>query len=342
MDRAWVRLQELQYDENERIEVLRLTAHMFVLRGWPTRAQKPIESALMERPGDPELLRLAQQARAEAPPTDPEIAIEEETELDLALPVAEHFLATGAFLKAQRILEMLRRNHPDNARVSDLLWALEGDFSEPDMSLLEFCERYRPQPVEEVLTEEEEEEEEYWEKHTAKIPLFPNLFRDVSDPSIEVTEEVEITELQTFAPASDLPELPDTTDDTDVLHVIGEPPDFDLDSDTFGIDQLPLPPENPIEEEDDHVIVLRRPTDDVLGPRVVTEDLDTIELDPSEDFPLLKKKLAEQAKAYDRAGYLELEKGQGRWWIFALLSLSAILGLGVLGFSILLCFGQGL
>jgi len=336
MDRAWVRLQELQYDDSERIEVLRLTAQMFLLRGWPTRAQKPIESALMERPGDPELLRLAKQAQEDSPPTDPGIAIEEETEIAVALPIAEQFLATGAFLKAQRILEMLRRNHPDNERVSDLLWALEGDFSAPDMSLLEFCELYRPQPSEEAPGDEEDD---FSEKRIAKIPLFPNLFRDISDPSIEVTEEVEITELQTFAPPSDLPDLPEATDDTDVLHVIGELPDFDLDSDTFGIDQLPLPPENPIEEEDDHVIVLSRPPDDVLGPRVVTEDLDTIELDPSEDFPLLKKKLAEKAKAHNQAGFRELVQGDGKWWIITLMSLVVLLGFGTLGFGILLCFG---
>jgi hypothetical protein len=339
MDRAWVRLQELQYDENERIEVLRLTARMFLLRGWPTRAQKPIESALLERPGDPSLKQLAKEVEESleaAPSTDPGIPIVEEMNLDEALPAAENYLATGAFLKAQRILEILRRKHEENERVNDLLWALEGDFSSPGMTLLGFCERYRPAPQPSPTDSPTPPPP----TNTAKIPLFPNLFRDLSDPSIEVTEEVEITELQSFAPISDLPDLPEATDDTDVLHVIGEPIDHDLDSDTFGIDQLPLPPENPIEEEDDHLIVLNRPTDDVLGPRVVTEDLDTIELDPSEDLPLLKKKLAEQARLLDSKAVRTLATGSNRQWLFALIPLLLLLGIGMVGFALLLCFGK--
>lgn len=334
MDRAWVRLQELQYDGDERIEVLRLTAQMFLMRGWPTRALKPLKAALMERPGDPELLRLSKQAQETSPPPDPGIPIMEETDLEIALPVAENFLATGAFLKAQRILEMLRRKHEDNERVNDLLWALEGDFSAPDTSLLEFCERHKPGP--QVATPEEGSKNP--PKVTTKIPLFPNLFRDLGEPSIDVTEEVEITQLRTFAQASDLPDLPEATDDTDVLHVIGEP--FELDSDTFGIDQFPLPPENPIEEEDDHLIVLNRPTDDVLGPRVVTEDLDTIELDPSEDLPLLRKKLALQAKLLDANAVRKLAEGDNRRWLFALVPLVVLLGLGAIGLAFLICFGQ--
>ena len=326
MDRAWVRLQELQYDERERIEVLRLTAQMFLLRGWPNRALKPIADALSERPSDPELLRLRNEAENDAPPTDPGISLEDENDIAIALPLAEHYLATGAFLKAQRLLEKLKRNETSNQRIEDLLWALEGDFTSSEESLLDFCEKYRPPPS---TGSEEVSNLGDSQSLNPKIALFPNLFRDVTDPSIEVTEEVEITELQHISPASDLPEFPDTTDDTDVLHVIGDIAYSELDSDTFGLDQVPLPPETEIEEEDDNLIVLTRAADADLGSRQLTDDLDTIELDPSEDIPLFERAFTESTvvRYAQKRGLLKTRKS--RWWILVLLLSLAGLGLAL-------------
>ena len=52
-----------------------------------------------------------------------------------AVQLAERYIATGAYLKAQRILEKLKREQNTSPRVADLLWALEGEFGLGDVAI---------------------------------------------------------------------------------------------------------------------------------------------------------------------------------------------------------------
>ncbi len=127
MDRAWTRLQGLPDAEALRRERTQLTARMFIDRGWPRRARQLLDEALVSWPDDPDLSRLSASADApprRAPAADPDL---DAPYADL-LGVAETWLATGAFLKAHRLLEQLQRRHPAEKRPSDLLWALKGDY----------------------------------------------------------------------------------------------------------------------------------------------------------------------------------------------------------------------
>lgn len=127
MDRAWTRLQSLRDVDALRRERTLLTARMFIDRGWPRRARRLVDEALALWPEDADLLALS--AGADAPPRRAPVA---DPDLDAPyadlLGVAETWLATGAFLKAHRLLEQLQRRHPGEKRPSELLWALKGDY----------------------------------------------------------------------------------------------------------------------------------------------------------------------------------------------------------------------
>lgn len=127
MDRAWTRLQGLPDVDALRRERTLLTARMFIDRGWPRRARRLVDEALALWPDDADLLALS--AGADAPPRRAPVA---DPDLDAPyaelLGVAETWLATGAFLKAHRLLEQLQRRHPSEKRPSELLWALKGDY----------------------------------------------------------------------------------------------------------------------------------------------------------------------------------------------------------------------
>lgn len=127
MDRAWTRLQSLPDVDALRRERTLLTARMFIDRGWPRRARRLLDEALALWPADADLQALS--AGADAPPRRAPVA---DPDLDAPyadlLAVAETWLATGAFLKAHRLLEQLQRRHPAEKRPSELLWALKGDY----------------------------------------------------------------------------------------------------------------------------------------------------------------------------------------------------------------------
>ena len=237
MDRAWVRLKEVGH----RVEAQVLTARMFIERGWPKRAQRILEPLLAEYGTDPEVQALW--ARSEEPPVIPDELETSDIELDIALPVAEAQLAAGAFIKAQKVLERLKRHHPEEKRVADLLWVLAGDYGVdgatlaeladshgPDLSLLadlgddaEHTESVEiadlrpdepPDPVRNSAfaslfrSEEEEEAEEGLEEST------PNLLGEAR----EVTHVSALADLQALREAE--APAPTTADDTQIVRVI--------------------------------------------------------------------------------------------------------------------------
>jgi hypothetical protein len=126
-DRAWVRLKDLVEGSDPSDAALKLAARMFVQRGWPGRARKPLERVLTNAPKDEDALELLERAslpvfQLDEPPVS-------STSVGLLLPLAEAHLSQGSRLKGQSLLKRLQRAHPENPRVEDLLWAMDTDWT---------------------------------------------------------------------------------------------------------------------------------------------------------------------------------------------------------------------
>lgn len=134
-DRAWTRLEEFAEGEEPSVEVLKLVVRMFIQRGWPSRARPHLDQALEQSPDDSELAELRDELGKPVPSV--EDTAPNAVSLALVLPVAESHLSQGNRLKGQKLLERLHRAHPDDQRVSDLLWALEGGWSSEEADLTE-------------------------------------------------------------------------------------------------------------------------------------------------------------------------------------------------------------
>lgn len=226
MDRAWARLKELTDAKEGGIEALSLTARMFIERGWPSRARKPLELAMADAPDDKRLQELWERAAVDAAPL-PEDVPDTETDVAVLLPLAERYLAAGALLKGQRLLERLRRSHPEHRRVADLLWALQGDFSLGDEPIAMLVERLGPDlsrlaDISADLSEETEHTESVSREEAAALerevegdPAFPTLFRNVTPrPSPEREEDTEeVTQAMALA-GGRAPAMPSITDDS--------------------------------------------------------------------------------------------------------------------------------
>ena len=247
MDRAWVRLRELDRTERHRVEVQALTAEMFIDRGWPGRARKILERAVSEYPERGDLVELLQ--RSQRPPLRPPKearTIEREGSKEDRLALAELYLCTGSQLKARSILKRLARSKfEQKARVQSLLWALETDLDAEELSLMQLAKVFLAElpliedgPLElsldglssaEVTTrgpvlEEVEERPE---------AAFPSLFRWVDDSNDFMGDNTDVTRvspMSDFQPASSADETAeisidnwDTGDgrgDTKVMRVI--------------------------------------------------------------------------------------------------------------------------
>jgi tetratricopeptide (TPR) repeat protein len=137
MDRAWARLRELAVEDPDDVDVVRLTAEMFLERGWQGRARRMVERLAVLAPSDPELPEL--QARLERPAA----ALGEgraDSTRESKLGQARQLLASGKVIRARSILEKLLRDDPRDPRVRELLWAVRGDTQTRDRSLTELVE----------------------------------------------------------------------------------------------------------------------------------------------------------------------------------------------------------
>lgn len=142
MDRALSRLREVLETEPQHPEALRLQALVYLDRGWPQRA-RPVLATL--RAAGVDVDDLAERAQAEpARPDHDARAIEREGDPARMLGLAEQFLATGSFVRAKGILERLRRQDPDHARVRDLLWGISGESADADRPLAELVAELAP------------------------------------------------------------------------------------------------------------------------------------------------------------------------------------------------------
>lgn len=139
MDRALNRTREVLEADPEQADALLLQAEIYLERGWPLKARKPLQTLRDQLVGGPSREDIDSfWVRAQADPVRPEAQareIEREGHPARLLGLAERFLATGSFLRATGILERLRRAEPDNARVKELLWSLAGDFGTGGQSL---------------------------------------------------------------------------------------------------------------------------------------------------------------------------------------------------------------
>lgn len=288
MDRAWARLQAISADGPWELQRQRLIARMFVERGWPKRAQKVIDRALDAHPDDEALHQLAERARepARRAPSDlpaPEAPYEEH------VAAAEAYLATGAFLKARRLLDQLVKHHPDDARIADLRWGLQGDYALDGLTLDEMLSRFgAPETGYTELPDLDEEGDP-----TEAVPLdlggsgtvgsFPSMFgghgADPSDPldEAEITQSTDLSALREELEASRREEpAPDDDEDTQVLRVVDLEAAHRRGSSLPDADPDDSPPSSPgladgLEGEDDAVVVLtrrrgRQPPQEIRAP----------------------------------------------------------------------------
>ncbi len=200
LDRAWTRLKDLVDQGRGPIEAVRLASELYLLRGWVTQAVHLAEVGLSRMPGDPWMLRVLEEAQHVRAPEDRE---EPSTPSEM-VQRAEEYIARGAFLRGQGLLERARRRglaEEDQGRVADLIWAIRGDYS-TDKSLEELCDALSP--AHEVGRDGEHTEfapPEGTERRDRKE--FQKLFRDLG-PASQPPVPGERTSVSVMAGDSDL------------------------------------------------------------------------------------------------------------------------------------------
>jgi tetratricopeptide (TPR) repeat protein len=137
VDRALMRAREAHEAAPDDKDALRLLAEVYLARGWPVRARKPLDALKVLGDLAPELW-----ARVAEVPPRPEVGareIERDGDAAALLALAEAFLLTGSTLRATGILERLRRSDPGNGRVAELLWGIAGDFTSGARDLADYA-----------------------------------------------------------------------------------------------------------------------------------------------------------------------------------------------------------
>jgi tetratricopeptide (TPR) repeat protein len=293
MDRALARAREVLDIEPDLQEALLLQAQVYLERGWPVKARRPLQ--LLREAGREDLDALW--ARAQGEPVRPEASareIEREGNPRAMLTLAEGFLATGSFLRATGILERLRRAEPDNPRVKELLWAIAGDFSAAP-SLTAMVQAVGPgrSNIPQDATLEEPEHTESFDLHASDLDLeaaagtvFPSLFKHAQNAQW-AAEPGEDTQSSGLATPSEMAEeqLTSLTDgdsnDTQIMLVLRPGEDrpaahrrreeapgglretLNLRAwqESMGMSapsDLPEGPDDRLEEEDENVVVMTR------------------------------------------------------------------------------------
>lgn len=196
MDRALERTRQVLEADPDHVRGLLLQVEIFLERGWPIKARKPLlqlRSLVPSGPVRAEVDDFWARALAEPIGLDAQAReIERQGDPAQLLQLAEHFLATGSFVRATGILERLHRTQPDNTQVRDLLWGLAGDFGggapsvdalvasliPPDSNALP-----RENTLEEPETESHALEDSDPDLESTGSPSFPVLFKQApSDP----------------------------------------------------------------------------------------------------------------------------------------------------------------
>lgn len=304
VDKAVSRIRDLAEKVPPHPDALLVVAESHLLRGWNREARKVAERGLELRPDHPGFRALLERA-AEAPTNPDEEAIEPDSTAPAELVrVAEHQMATGALVRARALLERVRRKVPDHRWARDLLWAMDGEYTN-EGSLAELCERLGPEfvPLPEVGGDEPEHTESGRGRAFDAIDdrrpthAFPALFRGIGAPQPEDSSgEPEVTMVSAMARQAELlEEAADKTDpggdDTQIVRILkagggGAPrPDPDAQDTAVNLADLRAPPaRRPSgdyavgDDEDDALIVHTRREDSTEGPNRDERDGFTEEL----------------------------------------------------------------
>jgi tetratricopeptide (TPR) repeat protein len=227
LDRAMARAQEALDEAPDAPDALRLLAEVYLDRGWPVKARKPL--ATLQRQGA-DVARAWD--RAHAPPERPDPNARErerDADADALLALAESFLCAGSFLRAKGLLERVRRAAPSNARARELLWAVEGDFRHADLdALVRRAQAFAAAAAADASDEPEHTEtlgvdaRELFAEEAA--PRFPTLFKHAAPSAVDPSEDEHPDVTQASAllrplTASD-PDAEERRGDTQILLVI--------------------------------------------------------------------------------------------------------------------------
>lgn len=222
MDRAMARAREVLDAHPDDLAATRLLAEVYLDRGWPVKARKPL---LTLRDAGVDVATLWE--RAQRDPARPEAnarEIERDGDPARMLALAEAFLSTGSFLRATGILERLRRQDPENARVKALLWGMVGDFGGFDLeSVVSGPRAAAPEPA-----QEEPEHTESLRVATTSAAAesdasaFPLLFK-YGAPAAPENTETEATQASSLATRDQMTDG-DAREDTPSRALSAEPP----------------------------------------------------------------------------------------------------------------------
>ncbi len=210
LDRAWVRLKGLVERDPPNVNSVALAAEMFILRGWPNQARKVLQRGMDIRPDDDGLQELWD--RAAEGPTEPEWVDQEAASPAELVRQAEQYMARGSLVRAQGLLERVRRAEPTHARAGDLLWGLEGDYAGRDgRSVAQLVAQQGL--CDNTLADLEDDAEHTESANLADLPLqlerdedvrFPSLFRNLSSRPIDPDGgEPEVTAVTSMADLAD-------------------------------------------------------------------------------------------------------------------------------------------
>ena len=137
MDRAWVRLREAIAADPADLKVHFLTAEMFILRGWPAKAEAHLDklNLIDGNPSDMHRYNALKKASVRPPNGPPANAreIERSGTAEQVLALADQYLSVGMHVRAESLLERLVRDGFSEPRVSKLLWGIRADFLSPGM-----------------------------------------------------------------------------------------------------------------------------------------------------------------------------------------------------------------
>lgn len=333
MDRAWARLKDLVEAREGGVETALVAARMFLERGWLKQARHTVQTAMADHPDEQRLQALWDQVIDPPPAPDPAAGEAEDASVEVLLALANHHMATGTFVKARGLLERLKRAAPQHPRVSDLLWALDGDFRiqgslatlaathGPDLAALadlaDDADRTaeadrRPGVVERELGE------------GGSASSFPVLFRhlEAHTEQYQGHEEPEVTQLSSMAAIEEMrraaiERTESGSDDTQILRVIHknapsepapepgtETSTFDLSAARRELNMRADPPgdfaDAPEAEDDDLIIITRREQEDDESPAPTSGNKGLDLVAEAEPAPKTRLKMADEDAAWVR------------------------------------------
>jgi hypothetical protein len=210
MDRAWIRLRNLLELHPQWLPALKTAAQLFIDRGWPSHARRPLTTALEIAPEDSTVLSLIKKSQQPAPPA-PQFPIDQQHSFEDRLRLVKYYLAGGSTLRGQTLLAKLTSVQPNQPILNHLKWALSGDYRLVDMALWEhYAENdhdFGPLPD---LGEAPEPTDSAGERtpsashQKSRAKRFPSLFLPSSDQSDPDDHTGEITHSQSLADTHDM------------------------------------------------------------------------------------------------------------------------------------------